>query len=64
MKKMFLAIEVNLVLWIALVGALWLEPRYEGSTRTFALIGAGFAALFQHWAYYQVHKSRLREKAD
>ena len=63
MKKMFLAIEVNLLLWIALAGVLWSETGSDSSIKTLALVGAGFAALFQHWAYYSIRDSKLRGKA-
>ncbi|HNQ21891.1 MAG TPA: hypothetical protein PKK06_02240 [Phycisphaerae bacterium] len=56
LRLMFLAVEVNLILWI-MAWALS-TPKDESfvSASTMALVGLGFAAIVQHWAYYAVYK--------
>lgn len=55
LRRMFLVIEVNLLLWIAVVGTLWASDAEHA--KTVALVGLGIATVFQHWAYYALRKS-------
>ena len=59
---MFVVVEVNLMLWLALFGATFSN---QGSTMgadkavfsTWVIyVGVGFAAVVQHWAYYAVRR--------
>ncbi len=53
---LFLSIEINLILWLAVVGALFAEASEASHARTIALVGCGVAAVIQHWAYYNIRK--------
>ena len=55
MKALFFAIEINLLLWLAAVG---MSLHGDGSIWILLLIGAGFAAIVQHWAYYALYKQK------
>jgi hypothetical protein len=55
LKALFLAVEVNLILWLILCGML--VSGSEDDPRNMAIIGLVFAAVFQHWAYYAVYKN-------
>ncbi|UCG32106.1 MAG: hypothetical protein JSU68_10615 [Phycisphaerales bacterium] len=52
--------EVNLVLWVTLVGCLLAGgeggPEPGGFVKGMAIGGAVFAAVLQHWAYYGIYK--------
>lgn len=64
MKKMFLAIEVNLILWIVLTGYLLTISPGMTTVRLLASAGFVFAALIQHAAYYSMWKSKPLAKAE
>jgi hypothetical protein len=51
-RLMFLAIEVNLLLWIAAA----IATRGNGVV----LLGLAVAAVLQHWAYYVVYRPKRR----
>jgi len=53
---MFLAIEINLVLWLAVVASLFANPSDASLARTAAVAGCALAAVFQHWGYYNIRK--------
>lgn len=53
---MFLAIEINLILWLMVVGQLVGSPSVAGQVKTAAMIGFVVAAVVQHWAYYNIRK--------
>ena len=53
---MFFSIEVNLLLWLAVVGTLFANPLDVSQARTTTIIGCGIAAVIQHWAYYNIYK--------
>lgn len=55
MKRLFTVIEVNLVLWWIVCGAVWTSSI---STHAKYFTGAGMiiSALLQHWAYYNIYK--------
>lgn len=58
MKAMFFAIEINLILWLALLGAT-ISPLAESPHTRWILpvIGAGLTAVLQHWAYYRLYRT-------
>lgn len=58
-KRVFWAIEVNLILWVMVVGITFGGQLDE--IRKY-VVGAGFifAALFQHWAYYGLYRAAKR----
>ena len=61
LKAMFLAVEINLVLWLAVIGSGlgtsqesnsdWLETRIAVNL-PLAYVGLVSTAVLQHWAYY------------
>ncbi len=51
----YVAIEVNLLLWLVMGGMLWGKDG-AGEASTLAWIGIGWAAIAQHWAYYRLLK--------
>ena len=53
---MFLAIEINLVIWLAVLGMLFAAEPVETPIKTTVVAGVVFAAIVQHWAYYSVYK--------
>jgi len=53
---LFFAIEVNLVMWLAVLGILVSKPPDVGAAKVTALIGCALAAIVQHWAYYTIRK--------
>lgn len=67
---LFLAIEVNLILWLALAGhALSTSDRDPfAAPQSFdgwlILVGVAWAAIVQHWAYYRLKKARLVRPAN
>ena len=60
---MVATIEVNLILWLAMLGCLFSESMATHS-RSVVIVGLLFAAIAQHWSYYQFRKlvSRTKEK--
>ena len=65
LKFLFLTIEINLLLWLALMGgahasgsmpggADWWECKVPAN-RMLLFVGVGFAVIVQHWAYYAVY---------
>jgi hypothetical protein len=69
LRVMFLVIEVNLLLWLAVCGMAWANANdsaaswWRGGVQvdaTLLLVGLIFAALAQHWAYYAIHKEADR----
>jgi len=66
LRTMFLAVEVNLLLWLALAGMAWTNAHETGGSwwrgparvdASLLLIGVGFSLIAQHWAYYAIHKA-------
>jgi uncharacterized membrane protein (DUF4010 family) len=60
---MFFAVEVNVLLWLALLGMLVANRADAGRSvnvasdvRWMAGVGVAFAAIVQHWAYYALYK--------
>ena len=56
MKMLFFSIEVNLLLWLAVVGMLFADPLDVSQAKTMTIIGCGIAAVIQHWAFYNIRK--------
>jgi hypothetical protein len=55
MRGLYAAIVLNMLLWMAVLGAAY---RNDGSVKTVALVGFIGAAIAQHWAYYSLPKSQ------
>jgi hypothetical protein len=55
-RLMLFSIEINLILWLAVVGALFADPSDAGLAGPTAIVGCGFAAVIQHWAYHNIRK--------
>ena len=55
LKKMFVAIEVNLLLWLAVFGATLGNDAQPGA-KPLVIVGLVFSAVVQHWAYYACYK--------
>jgi len=62
LRGLFFAIEVNLLLWLVVCGALWLSSSVEEFTKHVATGGMIAAALLQHWAYYGLYKRAKQAK--
>ena len=56
LRIMFLVVEINLLLWLAMVGVTlhFVEPTKPAAIMAFA--GIAFAVIVQHWAYYAVYE--------
>ncbi|MBN1491009.1 MAG: hypothetical protein JXA69_13920 [Phycisphaerae bacterium] len=61
LRTVFVVIEINLLLWLAVCGMAWANTEESGASwwhgtvqvdATLLLVGVGFAAIAQHWAYY------------
>lgn len=72
LRAMFLVVEMNLLLWLAVCGMAWANADNSGASwwrgavqvdATLLLVGFGFAAIVQHWAYYAVRKEADRGTA-
>lgn len=64
LRTMFLVVEMNLLLWLAICGMAWANADsgaswWRGARQvdaTLLLVGVGFAAIVQHWAYYAIRR--------
>ena len=56
LRGLFIAIEVNLFIWLAVCGALWAPADADVPVAHYATGGMIFAASIQHWAYYNLHR--------
>lgn len=56
MKMLFFAIELNLVMWVVVLGILFSKVPHVDAAKMIAFIGFCLAALIQHWAYYNIWK--------
>ena len=56
LRGVFVAMEVNLLLWLSMCGQVWDSPSIDGHIKHFAIGATVFAALLQHWAYYNLFK--------
>ncbi len=57
LKRLFITIEVNALLWLAVCGAIWSSRSVEPNVKYLATAGMILAALLQHWAYYNIYRS-------
>jgi len=69
LRAMFLVIEINLLLWLAVCGMAWANTANSGASwwhgavqvnATVLHVGLGFAAVVQHWAYYAIRREADR----
>ncbi len=63
--KYYYAITLNLLLWMSVAGFMLGSGSPPQDFERSILIGVAFggfflAALLQHWAYYDIHKSETR----
>jgi len=74
LRTLYLSIEINLILWLVVFGGYWpnsLRPesttevsQISGNIVKFGiLIGFLFAAIVQHWAFYNVRKELTTKDA-
>ncbi len=56
LRKLFLTVEVNLMLWLAALGTVMASDEDAGALKPVLIVGLAFAAIVQHWAYYAVYK--------
>jgi hypothetical protein len=56
LKRLFWAVEINLVLWIVALGSVYSADEHGPAAKSVVAIGVVFAILAQHWAYYSVYK--------
>jgi len=61
MKNLFTVIEVNLILWLIVCGAVW-SSSVESHVKYFAGAGMIISAFLQHWAYYNIYKKTKEAK--
>ena len=59
-RGVFYAIEVNLLLWIAVVVSVW-RSSAGPFTRQVATAGFVVSAILQHWAYYRLYKKARKD---
>jgi hypothetical protein len=62
LRGLFTAIEVNLLLWLTVCGALWSSASVEDHVKYFATAGMIVAAGLQHWAYYNLYRKAKQAK--
>jgi hypothetical protein len=60
MRNLFAVIEVNVLLWLVVCGAVW-SSSVAQETKVFAGAGMVISALLQHWAYYNLYR-KTKEK--
>ena len=56
LKKLFMTVEINLILWIAALGTFMASDEDAGALKPVLIVGLAFAAIVQHWAYYAAYK--------
>lgn len=61
LKGLFTTIEINVLIWLSVCGAIWSSPSVEPHVKHFATAGMVIAALLQHWAYYNIYR-RAKEQ--
>lgn len=56
LKLLFWTIEINLILWVVALGAVFSADEHGPTAKSVVAVGLVFAMLAQHWAYYAVYK--------
>ena len=56
LRKLFLTVEINLILWIAALGMIMGADKDASALKPLLIVGVSFAAIVQHWAYYAAYK--------
>jgi hypothetical protein len=56
LKKLFLTVEINLILWLIAFGMIMKSDEDVSGLKTVIIVGVVFAAIVQHWAYYAAYK--------
>ncbi|HRT30755.1 MAG TPA: hypothetical protein P5527_13255 [Kiritimatiellia bacterium] len=62
LKRLFVLIEINVLMWLSVCGAIWSSPSVESHVKYFATVGTIIAALLHHWAYHNIYKRAKGEK--
>ena len=58
---MFMTVEVNLILWLAVCGNAWTNNQRVDTALLW--VGLAFSIVVQHWAYYSIYKAAKQEDA-
>ena len=59
--RLYMAIEVNLLLWLAVCGLIWTSACNNKDYVKYAVTGGAIvAAIIQHWAYYNLRRNIKR----
>ena len=61
LRLLYWSIEINLILWIVLVGALLAPAADVKFAGKVAIVGFALSALLQHWAYYHVRRAYVNQ---
>jgi hypothetical protein len=61
MRNLFSTIELNMLLWLMVCGAVW-SSSIDKNIQYFATVGMVVSAMLQHWAYYNLYKRSKEEK--
>jgi len=56
LRGLFTTIEINLLLWLVVCGAIWESTAIENHTKHIAAAAFVLAAILQHWAYYNLYR--------
>jgi hypothetical protein len=62
MRRLFFAIEINLILWLVIWGGTRSLPEAGEYTKYAFFIGILLAAVLQHWGYYYLYKPIRKQK--
>jgi hypothetical protein len=62
LKRLFLLIEINVLMWLPMCGVIWSSPSVESHVKYFAAVGTLIAALLHHRAYHDIYKRAKGEK--
>ena len=60
LRSFFYAIEINLLIWIAVLILVWRSPA-DLTTQMATTFGFIAGAILQHWAYYDLYKKSKRD---
>jgi hypothetical protein len=61
LKRLFMAVEVNFVLWIGIAYSVY-QPGPSTNGHYIATLGCIFAIGVQHWGYYNLYKRAKDEE--
>jgi len=64
LKRLFMTIEINALIWLAVCGAIWSSRSAEPNVKYLATAGMIIAALLQHWAYYNIYRATKSDQRE